>query len=296
MMRKLIYVSSSVCAACVAASVGIAMSLSTLAFRPPRPPTYELVAAAAGVFSFSDGWTPQTGLRVPRSPIRIAAPPPDAAVAAGLRASIVMLRESRAALHIKHARASSTKHFTLLFSHGTSFDLGMLRDHCVSLAALLGCDVLAYDYTGYGSSSSLTPTEAAANADAEAALSHLVASGVPVTRIVLYGLSLGVGPTLHLASGSGKNAAGVVLRSGYVSGSNVVFGPFAVFPFGAFNNRPRALATTAPVLVIHGHKDELIGLWQAEKLAALCPAAVPSLLLPERGHFNIEQAPECAAF
>lgn len=43
--------------------------------------------------------------------------------------------------------------------------------------------------------------------------------------------------------------------------------------------------------MIHGHRDELVGLWQAERLRALCASAVEPLLLPECGHFDVERSP-----
>lgn len=44
-------------------------------------------------------------------------------------------------------------HFTLLYSHGNAVDLGLLRDVLIDLAINLRVNVVAYDYTGYGTSS-----------------------------------------------------------------------------------------------------------------------------------------------
>lgn len=279
-------------------------SLSTLAFRPPRPPTPGslLVGSADAGWAFADGWSPQLGLAQPRSPIRIAAAAPPADVVAGLRARVLLLRDGcTPALHVTHAPSPpsppSPDRLTLLFSHGTSFDLGLLRDHVTALAAHLRVDCLAYDYQGYGAASLAgAPTEAGTNADAEAALEHLTgACGIPVGRLLLYGLSLGSMPAMHLAAGPGRGAAGVVIRSGASSGAGVLFGRrlgALLSPLLPFNNRRRCGAVTAPVLVMHGGRDELVGLWHAVELAARCPAAVEPLLLPERGHFNIEASDE----
>ena len=62
-------------------------------------------------------------------------------------------------------------------------------------------------------------------------------------------------------------------------------------PASPFNNAAAARRVTAPVLLVHGRRDELVGPWQAERLAALCRAAVPPLYLDECGHFDVERHP-----
>ena len=264
---------------------------STLAFRPPTPSTYSLLPAAAGgaLLRFSDGWTPQLGLRSPRCPIRINVPPSPEAQA-GLTYSCSLLTTGAPALHVRHP--AGARRLTLLYAHGTSFDLGIMRDHIAALAAATNTNVLAYDYRGYGAARADKPSERAANEDADAALSSLLAGGVPIESVVLYGLSLGTAPTMHLAAGTGAGAAGVVIRSGFLSALAVVMGrPGSSLPGSPFNNAAAARHVHAPVLVIHGHEDELIGLWQAERLVQLCRRAVPPLLLEQRGHFDVESSP-----
>jgi pimeloyl-ACP methyl ester carboxylesterase len=267
---------------------------SSLAFRPPAP-TYALLPAAEGVpLRFADGWTPQLGLAQPRSPIRVHAPPLAPGTAAGLRAEVLLLSTGAPALHVTHASGDSAQpRLTLLYSHGTSFDLGLLRDHVAALAAHTGADCLAYDYRGYGAAAQHGPaSERAAAEDADAALAWLLSRGVAQRAVVLYGLSLGAAPTMHLAAGAGAGAAGVVLRSGFLSALAVALGRAgAALPGSPFDNAALAARVTAPLLVVHGHRDELVGLWQAQRLAARCAAAVPPLLLPDCGHFDVERSP-----
>ena len=267
--------------------------VSSLAFRPP-PPTYALLPCAgdAATLRFADGWTPQQGLAQPRSPIRLAAPALSPGAAAALRHAVALLPTGAPALHVTHAPGGAAR-LTLLYAHGTSFDLGMLRDHVAALAAHTGADVYAYDYRGYGAAAALRPSENACCEDAQAALAALLATGVPLSSIVLYGLSLGAAPTMHLAaSDAGADVAGVVLRSSFLSAWAVALGrPGAALPASPFNNAAAARRVTAPVLLVHGRRDELVGPWQAERLAALCRAAVPPLYLDECGHFDVERHP-----
>jgi pimeloyl-ACP methyl ester carboxylesterase len=281
------------------------VEVSSLAFRPPRPATYALLpcpaadgdgagAGSAGSLRFADGWTPQLGLAQPRSPIVLRAPPLPPGAASALRHAVLLLATGAPALHVTHAAACvPDDRLTLLYAHGTSFDLGLLRDHVVALAAHTGAHVFAYDYRGYGAAAAATPSERAACEDADAALAALVGGGTPLRSVVLYGLSLGAAPTMHLAAGSGAGVAGVVLRSGFVSALAVALGRTgAALPITSpFDNAAAARRVTAPVLLVHGHRDELVAPWQAERLAQLCTAAVPPLMLSDCGHFDVERAP-----
>lgn len=69
-----------------------------------------------------------------------------------------------------------------------------------SLSQRFGVNVLVYDYSGYGASTGQT-LEANLYADAEAALAELVNRyHCPLSRIVLYGQSIGTAPTVDLAT------------------------------------------------------------------------------------------------
>ena len=90
--------------------------------------------------------------------------------------------------------------FTLLFSHGNATDLGQMRDQLARLSSTLGVDVLAFDYSGYGRSSG-SPSETNCYADINAAYVYLVGfCGLAPSDIILYGQSVGSGPTVDLVS------------------------------------------------------------------------------------------------
>lgn len=78
-----------------------------------------------------------------------------------------------------------------------------------------------YDYSGYGASSG-KPSEANTYADIEAVYQCLQTEyGVSQEDMILYGQSVGSGPTLHLASRLPR-LRGVVLHSAILSGIRVV--------------------------------------------------------------------------
>lgn len=105
--------------------------------------------------------------------------------------------------------------YTILFNHGGTVDLGNLSNFLFTLSQRLGCNILVYDYSGFGETAG-SPTERAIYADAEAALAVLLDKyHLSLDRIIVYGQSLGTAPTLHLASR--HQVAAIVLHSPFLS-------------------------------------------------------------------------------
>ena len=115
---------------------------------------------------------------------------------------------------------------TILFSHGNAEDLGMIYDWFNDLARVLRVNIMAYDYTGYGKSNGV-PTEENCYADIEAAFQYLLeVRRVQPEQVVLYGRSLGSGPSCYLASKTardGQSVGGVILQSPLLSAYRVAF-------------------------------------------------------------------------
>lgn len=112
---------------------------------------------------------------------------------------------------------------TILFSHGNAEDLGMMFRRMKEMAMLLCANVLAYDYTGYGLSTpaNVAPSEQLCYRNIDAAYHHLTnVMRIPPAEIVLYGRSLGSGPSCYLAKKSadeGESVAGLILHSPFLS-------------------------------------------------------------------------------
>ena len=181
--------------------------------RPPAPPTYALVPDGQA-WRFDDDWSPHNNYRN-GCPIVFA-------TGSGRTASLahtVTLRPAGgnreiALLHVYSTEPSPRP--TLLYSKGRSFDMGQLRFHCVQLAARFDVNVLYYDYSGYGFNRlGSKPSVSATLEDARAAAAYLEHElGVPPSQTILYGFSLGNGPTAYLAGEllRGRGLRGVVLR------------------------------------------------------------------------------------
>lgn len=92
----------------------------------------------------------------------------------------------------------------------------MCAAYTSEIAKDLKCNLCAYDYTGYGHSAG-RPSVADTLADIDAVFQWLLRRGVRRQRIVLYGQSLGSGPTLELAARE-PALAGVILHAAFASG------------------------------------------------------------------------------
>jgi fermentation-respiration switch protein FrsA (DUF1100 family) len=166
--------------------------------------------------------------------------------------------------------------YTLLYSHGNAEDLGDILPRLVHLQQA-GFAVLAYDYRGYGTSEGI-PSEAGAYKDIEAAYAHLVAQGILPEQILVYGRSVGGGPSVYLAAQ--KPVGGVILESTFVTAFRVLT-RIPLLPFDRFDNLSRMAKINCPLLILHGTHDRLIPFWHAEALYQA--ARDPKRLVPIEG-------------
>lgn len=175
--------------------------------------------------------------------------------------------------------------FTILYSHGNAEDLG---DNFLILKELrnLGFAVVAYDYRGYGTSQG-KPTEKAAYKDIDAAYDYLTQKlGVSPQRIILYGRSVGGGPSVDLASR--KPVGGLILENTFVSTFRVVT-RITLFPFDKFNNIEKIKKVHSPVLVMYGKADKVIAFWHGEKLFATANEPKRVLVIETAGHDDFRE-------
>ncbi|CAI0542501.1 unnamed protein product [Linum tenue] len=164
--------------------------------------------------------------------------------------------------------------FTLLYSHGNAADLGQI-----------------YDYSGYGASSG-KPSELNTYYDIEAVYNCLKDEyGVKQEELILYGQSVGSGPTLHLGSRL-HNLRGIVLHSAILSGIRVLYPVKVTLPFDIFKNIDKIRHVSCPVLVIHGTSDEIVDWSHGKRLWELAKEKYDPLWVKGGGHCNLETYPE----
>jgi fermentation-respiration switch protein FrsA (DUF1100 family) len=160
----------------------------------------------------------------------------------------------------------------VLFLHGNAGNIGDRVPH-VELLAAAGLDVLAFDYGGYGRSAG-RPSEHGTYRDARAALGALLArDGVDPARVIYLGESLGGAVALELALSSPP--AGLVLQSTFTSVRDMArlhypYIPRAAVP-DAYPSLRLVAGLRAPLLCLHGDRDEIVPLMYGQALFDAAP-------------------------
>lgn len=206
-----------------------------------------------------------------------------------LRATDVWLRTSDGVrLHAWWVPQPEAR-LTTLFLHGNAGNLTHRVGHLQQITAA-GSAVLILDYRGYGKSEG-RPTEKGLYSDAEAAYQHLLEAGYPAGRIVLHGESLGCAVAVELASR--HPCGGMVLEAPFSSARDVaarvlpVLGPLVIW---SYNSKQRIARVRAPLLIMHGDRDEVIPFDLGRALFDAAPEPKSFWAIPGAGHNDIIQA------
>ncbi|CAA7039303.1 unnamed protein product [Microthlaspi erraticum] len=191
------------------------------------------------------------------------------------------------AMYVKNPLAK----LTVLYSHGNAADLGHMFLIYNELSHHLNINLMGYDYSGYGQSSG-KPSEQETYADIEAVYDWLRETyGTKDERIILYGQSVGSGPSLELASRLPRVRA-LVLHSPFLSGLRVMYAVKHSFWFDIFKNIDKIQLVECPVLVIHGTDDKVVDISHGKQLWELCKEKYEPLWLKGGSHCNLEMFPE----
>lgn len=184
----------------------------------------------------------------------------------------------------------------VLFSHGNAEDMGQTRAFTQFIADELGVNVLSYDYVGYGLSSRGCTSEGNMNEAIEAVYQYAVYDlAIPEKDIVLMGRSIGTAPTVFLASRRHCDARGTILISPLASGVRTLARPRCGAALqkmldGVFCPSIQYIEKVrAPVCIIHGAKDSVVPVHNAEELHAAVPLQwrQPALYVPGAGHNDL---------
>jgi hypothetical protein len=143
---------------------------------------------------------------------------------------------------------------------GTSVHGERVQQHLHELWNL-GYNVLAFDYRGFGENRG-SPTEQGLYADAAAAYGYLTDKrGVPATRIILAGRSLGSAVAVELATR--VDAAGLLLFAAIDSVPRTAarlfpYVPAAFLTRNQFDSRTKIPTLHVPIVMIHAFDDEVV--------------------------------------
>ncbi|KAL7532637.1 hypothetical protein ACHAXR_004749 [Thalassiosira sp. AJA248-18] len=183
---------------------------------------------------------------------------------------------------------------TILYSHANAEDLGNIYPWCKFLSKMLGVNIFAYDYTGYGLATDQgDPSEDYCFADISAAYSYLTTVlQIPPSSIVLYGRSLGSGPSCYLAARTAEEnnpVGGLILHAPFLSVYRIVLESGCTLPGDRFPNVDFAPSIRSPVLFIHGTKDSIVPFNHSERLmeTVLEPYRAEPVFIKGMGHNNV---------
>lgn len=192
-------------------------------------------------------------------------------------------------LHGWFFQSKNPKAPVILFCHGNAGNIG----HRLMLAKWLmdaGASVFLFDYREYGKSEGKKDLNGIVT-DTRAAYLYLIdAKRVPASKIVVYGESVGGGPACAIASSA--QVGGIILDSTFTSLLHVAkkkvpfFNVYPDFlqPDPAFNNKETIEGSHGPLLIVHGLKDEVIPLSEAQENFAAASHPKTLLELPNSTH------------
>lgn len=183
----------------------------------------------------------------------------------------------------------------VFFLHGNS---GNLTDCLAEIDAFrrINFDVVMFDYRGYGKSTGCIASEEQLRADVRAVWAEF-APQYQGKRVVISGQSLGTGLAAGLAAelcAAGQTPDLTLLVSPYTSGRALADELYPWVPRQVLryplHTLEHAIALKGPLMLIHGDKDELIGIHHSEALRSAVPKA-QLLRIEGGGHNNLHKFP-----
>ena len=177
----------------------------------------------------------------------------------------------------------------ILYLHGNG---GALRYRVERFTRLItdGIGIVAVEYRGYGGSSG-SPSERGLIADAEAGYAFATAH-YSTQQIVVWGESLGTGVAVALAAE--KPVGRVILEAPFTSAAAVGakhywYMPVRLLMTDQFRSDARIGKVTAPLLILHGVKDDTVPYAMGERLFDLANKPKHIVRFLDGGHEDLDK-------
>jgi pimeloyl-ACP methyl ester carboxylesterase len=176
----------------------------------------------------------------------------------------------------------------VVLCHGNAGNIGNRLLHAALLSAA-GFDVLLFDYRGYGRSSG-SPSEEGLYRDARAARTALLGESEVDPGHVLY-LGESLGGAVALALALDHPPRGLILQSTFTSVRDMArahypFLPATLIP-DAYPSLGRIGDLRAPLLVLHGDRDEVVPLAHGQALFNAASGPKEIRIFPGLGHNDL---------
>ena len=202
------------------------------------------------------------------------------------------------AIHIKRPSAK----FTVIYSHGNAEDVGLSLPYLDLIAEICDVSVLAYEYPGYSVSEGGNPSELGTYQAINAAFHYISdVQDVGAENVILFGRSLGTGPSVDLAARTPR-LAGLILQSPLESGIRCAIGTISsctLYPLDIFRSYQKIDSVKCPVLIMHGTEDEVVPCDNGRALYAALETRpnhqdlhYDPIWIPGRGHNDLPEM-EC---
>ena len=166
----------------------------------------------------------------------------------------------------------------------------MTQRYCELATNLPNVTVLAYDYSGYGASQGAT-TEKQTYNDITAVYDYAIETLLAKpSDIIVYGQSVGSGPSTFLASSHPVGA--LILHSPFLSGLQVLTDNRLLSCFDPFPNIDRIHKVKSKVFIIHGVNDQEVHFHHGVDLQQVSQGAKSEPLLEQTklklNYFGVE--------
>jgi hypothetical protein len=177
----------------------------------------------------------------------------------------------------------------LLWFHGNAENIGYDLVHLQALAEM-GVNILAVDYRGYGRSEG-QPDEAGVYRDADAAYDYLINQHhFRAEDIFIYGHSLGGAVAINLASR--RPCGGLIVQSSFTS-ARAMARRILIIPLidwvvkSRFDSVEKIRRVHAPVLIVHGTRDEVVPFEMGQQLFRAAPEPKRFYPIEGAGHNDL---------
>lgn len=196
-----------------------------------------------------------------------------------------------------HIYPSASSDPMILYFHGNG-EIASDYDSIAPLYNSLGITLFVVDYRGYGASDG-SPTATALLADARVCFAHAretakQVAGIDPKALYVMGRSLGSAAALEIAHTASDGIDGLIIESGFAYTFPLIerIGFLQIddaFEYkDGFGNLEKIAAIRIPTLILHGERDWIIPVGDAEALYEASPAPDKRFVrLPGAGHNDL---------
>jgi alpha-beta hydrolase superfamily lysophospholipase len=189
---------------------------------------------------------------------------------------------------------NNTTQGSILYCHGNAENISHLADVALQLSHDLRCNILIFDYAGYGKSEG-KPTAKGILDDGRAARDWLATHDeIPRNQVIVYGQSLGGSVAVDIAANDG--ARGLIVESSFTSLGDMGRKLFPMLPVN-YLLRERLTSiekidkVTCPVFISHSKSDQVVPFSQGQRLFDNTQA--PKMFYIPPVGYDYHSAPHC---